>query len=309
MEFEEKFIGFVDILGFRKMLEASAVVSNWSLPELIEAVNTFGVLGLKKMVESDANVSGQSLSELIELLKNLGSPEDALRYKKSGPIFCPESRYIQRDLNFKITQVSDCLLVSSEVSPAGLINLVGHCSTAVLKLLQKGKMCRGYISKGLIRHTDTSPYPVGPGYEEVYSKEPIVAAFKHEADERGTPFVEVDSVVCAYAKECNDQCVKMMFSRMVKDDGNVTVIFPFQLLSHSFMIGDYRGHKFDPEKERRSNENVRLFIKELKERVMDLVDKSNPEAVIKAEHYIEMLNAQLAVCDRTDKVINIFSRR
>ena len=41
---------------------------------------------------------------------------------------------------------------------------------------------------------------------------------------------------------------------------------------------------------------------------MDLVDKSNPKAVIKAEHYIEALNAQLAVCDRTDEAIDTYAR-
>jgi len=303
MEFEEKFIGFVDVLGFKKMLEAAASASKQPLSELIELVNTFGVLGLKKMVESAANGFGQPLSELIELLKTLGSPEDALRFKRSGPSICPESKYLQGDLNFKIRQVSDYVLVSAEVSPAGVINLISHCWTVVLSLLlQRGIMCRGYITKGLIYHTDTQVS--GPGCQEVHSKEPNVTVFKREANERGTPFVEVDSVVCTTVRECGDQCVKMMFSRMVKDDGEVAALFPFQRLSHSFIVGGWPGQKFDPEKERRSNEDMRRLIKQLKERIMDLVDKSNPKAVIKAEHYIQALNGQLAVCDRTDEAID-----
>ena len=274
MEFQEKFIGFVDVLGFKKLVEAAE------------------------------KGTGQPLSELMELLKTLGSPEDAIQFKKYGPTTCPQSTYLQRDLNFKLTQFSDCVIVSSEVSPAGAINLVSHCWKAVISLLQKGIMCRGYITKGLVYHTDTQV--IGSGYQEAYSKESNVTAFKREADERGTPFVEVDPVVCSYVKECEDQCVKEMFSRMVKDDGEVTALFPFQRLAHSFVIAGF-GHKFDPQKERSSNQNMRLFIKKLKEGVMDFVDESTPRAVNKAEHYIEALNAQLAVCDKTDEMIDMLS--
>jgi hypothetical protein len=68
MDFHEKFIGFVDILGFKKMVEAAA------------------------------DKSGPSLLELLELVKILGSPDDALRFKRSGPSICPESKYLQREI-------------------------------------------------------------------------------------------------------------------------------------------------------------------------------------------------------------------
>lgn len=64
------------------------------------------------------------------------------------------------------------------------------------------------------------------------------------------------------------------------------------------------GTKFDPQKEKNSNHNMRLLIKELKDRVMEFVDKSNPDAVRKSEHYIKALNDQLAVCDKTDEMID-----
>ena len=56
-------------------------------------------------------------------------------------------------------------------------------------------MCQGYINKGMVYHPDTQI--VGSGYQETYSKEANVTAFKHEADDRGTPFVEVDPIVCS----------------------------------------------------------------------------------------------------------------
>ncbi len=96
-EFRDKFIGFVDILGFKQMVAAAAAGT------------------------------GMSLTELLECLKRLGAPEDQEHFRKYGPTTCPGSIYVQRDLDFQLSQVSDCVVVSSEVSPAGVINLVHHC--------------------------------------------------------------------------------------------------------------------------------------------------------------------------------------
>lgn len=269
IEFKDKFIGFVDILGFKKMVEASEAGTGMPLPNLLET------------------------------LEKLDAPDDRKNFEKYGPTICPESPYIQRDLDFRVTQIYDSVIVSSEVSPAGVINLVYHCWRAVIKLLTKGIMCRGYITRGSIYHTDAQI--IGSGYQKAYSKEREVAAFKREADERGTPFVEVDQTVCNYVRESGGSCVKEMFSRFVKDDGVVIALFPFKRLSHSF--GGF-GHKFDVEEEKRSNNIVRLWIENFKERVMALVDQSNPNAVRKAEHYIAALDAQLEVCKKTDEMID-----
>ena len=48
-----------------------------------------------------------------------------------------------------------------------------------------------------------------------------------------------------------------------------------------------------------------VWVSLLKDRVIAYVDTSNPSAVQKSEHYINALNAQLAVCDRTDKTIDM----
>lgn len=271
MEYQEKFVAYIDILGFEKLVE-----------------------------DSETGV-GMPLSDLMELLKTLGTSEDMMKLKKYGPTTCPESAYINPDLNFKLTQISDCVIVSSEVSPAGVINLVSHCWAAVLKLLQKGIMCRGYITKGNVYHTETQF--IGSGYNEAVSNEKTVKAFKREANERGTPFVEVDSVVCKFVNDCADKCVKEMFSRFAEEEGGVSALFPFKRLSHSFMIGGV-GIKLDPQKEKDSNHNLRLLIKKLKERVMEFVDKSNPDAIRKSEYYVKALNDQLLVCDKTDKMID-----
>lgn len=269
--FKDKFIGYVDILGWTNMVSAA---------------------------ETGA---GMPLTALLEVLKELGTSEVRKKYEEHGPMVCPESEYIHCNLDFRLTQISDCVIVSSEVSPAGMINLIAHCWGAVTRLLTKGIMCRGYITRGSVYHTDSQI--IGSAYINAYLKERDVTAFKRVADKKGTPFVEVDQIVCDYVETHDDSCVKKMFSRYVNTDGKVTALFPFQRLAHSFAIAGL-GRTFDPEKEKRSNQNMRLMIANLKERVIALVDQSNPDAVRKAEHYIAALDAQIEVSKRTDKIID-----
>lgn len=269
-EFKEKFIGFIDILGFKRLV-----------------------------VESEAG-QGFSLQEITELVGLLGSSTARNHFERYGPTCCPQSKYVEKNLDFRLSQISDCVVVSAEISPAGAINLVSHCWGAVIRLLQKGVMCRGYISKGAIHHTDANF--IGTGYQNVLEAERQVSAFKRGADERGTPFVEVDRAVCEYISGC-DTCVREMFSRMTKTDGQNVALFPFKRLSHSFLIGGF-GVTFDPDKERKSNDNLRKSIISFRDKVATLIDASNPDAARKAEHYIEALNAQIDVCDQTDEMID-----
>jgi len=271
MEFKDKFIGFIDILGFKQLVKAA---------------------------ESG---TGIPLKELLAMLKEFGSTEQRTKFEKYGPTTCPQAKHHQRDLDFRITQISDCTIVSSEVSPAGVINLINHCGGSIVGLMVKGIMCRGYITRGLVYHTEDQV--IGSGYQMAYENEANVDAFKRTADERGTPFVEIDPVVCNYVKNCGDSCVKEMFSRHVKDDGDVVALFPFKMLAHSFMIAGFGHWFFDAEKEKKANQNMRLSLEQLKERVMAFVDKSNPSAVKKADYYVQALNAQSALCDNIDDLI------
>lgn len=271
-EFKDKFIAFIDILGF------------------------------KQMVEKAEEGSGLSLAEIKDLLGTLGSPATRQSFETHGPTCCPASHRIERHLDFQVSQVSDCAIVSSEVSPAGLINLISHCWGAVIQLLHKGVMCRGYIGRGRIYHSGDDF--IGTGYQSVLEAEKQVSVFRRTADERGTPFVEIDRVVCDYVANCDDACVKEMFKRMTESDGEGVALFPFKRLSHSFVIGGFGVPPFDPDKEKKSNDNLRKWIRGFIERVESLVDRSNPHAVSKAEHYIGALKAQLDMCDQTDAMID-----
>lgn len=261
------------------------------------------VLGFKKLVADAEQGVGQPLPDILNLLKLLGSGAERARFDKYGRTCCPYAPFLEKNLDFRVTQISDCVIVSAEVSPAGVINVVSHCWSAVIELLSRGIMCRGYIKRGSVYHTDAQI--LGSGYQDAYSAESKVSAFKREADERGTPYVEVDSTIAEYVAGQSDACVKEMFSRMVKSDGNAVVLFPFQRLAHSFIIAGM-GHKFDGEKERQSNNNLRLSIGRMKERVWSFVDQENPSAVAKAKHYIAALNEQLAGCDKTNEAIRMF---
>jgi hypothetical protein len=193
------------------------------------------------------------------------------------------------------------VIVSSEISAAGVINLINHCWGAVISLMAQGIMCRGYITKGPIYHNDNQI--IGSGYQNAYAMEAGVSAFKREAEERGTPFVEVDPVVCDYIKDSTDDCVRKMFSRMVKVEDGVTALFPFKRLSHSFVISGF-GQDFEPEREKMANDNMRKLLMSFKDRVVNYVDPNNKKAMNKATHYIEALEEQIAICDRTDEMID-----
>ena len=270
-EFKEKFIAYIDILGFKKLTEAAE------------------------------KGTGPELSQLLEYTKLLGTTGDSEAYKRYGITICPESVTINSDIDYQITQISDCAVISVEISPGGIINLVNSCWTSVLHLLRHGLMCRGYITKGTIYHNSDQIF--GTGYQKAYEKEGGVSAFKRDADDRGTPFVEIDKVVTDYISENGDDCVKKMFERYVKSDGDVVALFPFKRLSHSFLIGGF-GVEFDPEREKESNNNMRIWILDFKEKIQHHIDLDNPNSVKKSEHYLSALDEQLRKCDEVDRIID-----
>ena len=272
-----------------------------SSPAYIEKFVAFvDVLGFKNLVAQSERNTGLPLSEILDVLAKLGDGTEREHFASRGPSCCPEAPRQAKNLDFRVTQISDCVIVSAEISPAGVINLVSHCWGAVMALLARGLMCRGYIKKGKIFHTKTQV--LGTGYQDAYAAESGVSAFRREADERGIPYVEVDSEVAAYVDGQSDKCVKEMFGRMTGTDGDTVVLFPFKRLQHSFIIAGL-GISFDPEKELIANNNLRSNIHRYKEKIWSFVDLVNPSAVSKANHYIGALDAQLVACDQTEQAI------
>ncbi len=268
-EYKDKFIAFIDILGFKFLVD-----------------------------------KGSNLDEIIKILKEFGNPAIRKTLEKHGPIVCPKSKYLQIDLDFNLTQISDCLIVSSEVSPAGVINLLHHCWGAQIKLLQNGFMCRGYITRGKIYHIDEPPYIIGPGYQRACLKEKVVSLFKNDADEEGTPFVEVDPLVSEYIDQCDDNCVKAMFDRYVNNDGNSKGLFVFKHSAISFLLS---GSVFNLEQLKQSNKIFRSSLENNKEQIIAKIDMKKEDAIQKGKHYIDFLNDQIAATHQVDKIIDYLS--
>jgi hypothetical protein len=260
---QDKFIAYVDILGYTYMRDSA--IAGTGLP----------------------------LQELDRIRDLLCKASDKSQYKMDGPTICHCSSYSSRDLDFVITHEpdNDCSLISTEVSPAGVINLISHCSKLVLRLAFEGILCRGYIATGPIYHTDNEY--AGPGLDTVLSKEKQVRVFQRHADDLGTPYVEVDQIVAEYVNSTNDDCIKKIFLRLVKEDGDSVALFPFKRLVFSTMLLD----KMDIVGELQSVANTRSMLVTMKKRVGQLIDITNQKAIRKCRHYIEALDEQLGICD------------
>lgn len=268
-QFSDKFIAFIDILGF-KSFRASAE-------------------------------RGQhpSLEKLLGLTVSLGSDEDRRRIER-GSKLCPGAPSLEPGLNFRVTQVSDCAVISSEVSPAGIINLIAHCFEACLMLLREGVLCRGYIKRGNIFHTDSQF--IGSGYEDAYQKEGLVSVFGRELGDIGTPFVEIDPEVVSYVNGQGDRCVRMMFDRMVGSDGERHCVFPFKRLTHTLVLRG-SGPSFDANVERERVARLRVIIEGLIAKVEEMAGQGDARADHKCRYYTEALRKQLRECDHTEQTI------
>lgn len=269
--YTEKFIAFIDILGFKNMVQAS---------------------------EGD----DAKLKQLVELLAKLGTGEERATFETYGPICCPEAPRLNKHLDYCVTQISDCVIISAEISPAGVINLIHHCWQVTIRLLQAGIMCRGFVTRGLVYHTPTQV--IGPGYQNAFGSEELVTAFKRSADEVGTPFVELDDEVVTYVSNQPDKCVKEIIARLTKFDGSKIALFPFQRLNHDFIVGGISG-PFDSDEHLRSVNTIRKWIADMKAQIKENIAGADARAAHKASHYLEALDQQLVALDETERMIKM----
>lgn len=72
------------------------------------------------------------------------------------------------------------------------------------------------------------------------------------------------------------------------------------------MVGCF-GRTFEPERELKSNDNLRNNIKRYKAKIESLIDPSNAASQAKAGHYLRALDEQLLACDKTDEAIHTLS--
>lgn len=113
--YQDRFIAFVDILGFRDIIDRS----KREPPEVT----------------------------IEEILSALNYPEPAAK----GEMLIGEVGDISES-DHKVTQFSDSIVISTEPSESGLLYLVDHVERIVFNLLKLGVFCRGGIAKGLLFH-------------------------------------------------------------------------------------------------------------------------------------------------------------
>ncbi|WP_198958941.1 hypothetical protein [Candidimonas nitroreducens] len=266
-EFSDKFVAFVDILGF------------------------------KNLVNRASRHDDMSLDDLLRLAQTLGPTEARSVFDAYGPVCCPAAHRVRKNLDFRVVQISDCVIVSSEISPAGLINLIHYCWGSVLRLLTEGVLCRGYVTRGEIYHTERQV--IGPAYQEAYSKEGRVSVFSDgEGESDGTPFVEVAPIVLEYVESQSDQCVSEMFNRMVQRVPDGAALFPFKRLEASGAIGGAQSEEL-----LKANATIRENIHKYKRLMWSFGKPSGERALSKVRHYEAALDEQLRLCDGLDEVV------
>lgn len=269
------------------------------------------ILGFKGLVENSA-IADDAVS-IARTLERLCAENDRAFYREYGAEICPDSPKIKEDLSLQITQVSDCVILSAEVSPAGAINIINHCrKVAERLLLREGLLCQGYVAKGKVYHRGTVIF--GPAYQEAVDGEKTAAAIEWEDGSLGTPFIEVDQAVSSYIADCGDECTRKLFSRMTTPHENCSLISPYGVFSRM------TSWVFSPDKtpkemrreiklaeniigaiekslsvstpvNERASEKIRISLEKLSEARRDLID---------AVHMIEML-AQPAILKSSEK--------
>ena len=132
MHYAEKFVAFVDILGFSVLV--------------CESVTPNGKVTLKQLLEA------------LEHPRPAGS--DTIIIERIGDI---------SKSGHQMSYFSDSVAISTDPTEAGLFHLVNHVERIGLRLLKLGFLCRGAVTKGLLYHRDN--VVVGPALVEAVALE------------------------------------------------------------------------------------------------------------------------------------------
>ena len=132
MQYAEKFVAFVDILGFSVLVR--------------ESVTPTGKIGLKQLLQALEHPNPAGPDQIV-----VGRIGDI---SKSG---------------HQMSYFSDSVAISTDPTEAGLFHLVNHVERIALGLLKLGFLCRGAVTKGLLYHRGN--IVVGPALVEAYDLE------------------------------------------------------------------------------------------------------------------------------------------
>ena len=141
---------------FRREAIAVAQLSHPNIVAVYDAIDD-KIGGERRQAVVMQLVNGKSLRQLLDeqhrlspdLTMHIGSCVGAAldcfgsREQRLESRTCPEAPSLSPDLDFALTRQFDTVVVSAEISPAGVINVLAHCWIAALKLMGKGLMTRG----------------------------------------------------------------------------------------------------------------------------------------------------------------------
>ena len=137
MNYEERVVGFIDILGFKDKLT--------------------------KTIDKKDNDVPERITEIIHV------------YEEIQNIWKTESRSL--DLNTrKVSIFSDCIVVSFKASePAQIFTTLVDVKNLIMALIARGILCRGALCWGKLLHTEQ--YLFGPALVEAYTLESKAALY------------------------------------------------------------------------------------------------------------------------------------
>jgi hypothetical protein len=137
-EYEDRYVAFIDILGFSDLIRRSLAPNPGVLIEEIVRA-----LEVPEEVRLDGIILGR-----------IGDISAALHM---------------------LTGFSDCIAISTIASEQGLMNLLVHVRAIVFRMLRLGFLSRGWIARGPLYHRDGKIF--GPAMLEAYRLESTVAVF------------------------------------------------------------------------------------------------------------------------------------
>lgn len=183
-KYEFRVIAFLDILGFKALIENTKNDENL-LRKIINAI---------ELLRSEFEHITNPKSELAKMAKEL----------LSDPIVAP-------DYDTQAFQISDCLIVSKDATiPGAIEEMIADMSFAIHLLIYNGLLCRGSIALGDVLHTKN--YIIGPAYIDAYLGE----------QKESMPCVSLSKDVYEFGLKNRhiDLCTKQYFDHYVKPHKN-----------------------------------------------------------------------------------------
>jgi len=142
MKYEQRIVAFIDILGFKSLLEGT--------------------------VEKDGNDNENAIDAVVSAYEEIYD----IWNLDENPSFI-DSKPTQSK---KVSIFSDCVVVSFEVDqPSEVFYTLLEIKWLIMRLISRGMLCRGAVSMGKFIHTDR--YLFGPALVEAYMLESKAAMY------------------------------------------------------------------------------------------------------------------------------------